>query len=256
MLLRAGRVIAALARVSPVAIAALALAPPLLAHSAESSAITLPTPGSEPWQPLVFRGIAKHTRYTLESVEGSQIVKAASDCGASGLVLPLEGIDLDRTPLLSWRWRVDRGLELADEQTQGGDDFAARVYVLFALDPARTSALQRLRGRLAKLIYGEDLPGSALNFVWTSRLAAGSQWDNPFEASAKMIALAQGAHAGWRTETVDLAARYREHLGAAIPPLLGLAIMSDSDNSCQRTEARFADFRFSNRSEVDRSDAE
>jgi hypothetical protein len=71
-----------------------------------------------------------------------------------------------------------------------------------------------------------------------------------------MIALARGAITGWRTETVDLAARYRELFDAPIPPVLALAIMSDSDNSCQRTEARFADFKFLSPSELDGQDVE
>ncbi len=71
-----------------------------------------------------------------------------------------------------------------------------------------------------------------------------------------MIALAQGANTGWRRETVDVVARYRELFGTPIPPPLGLAIMSDSDNSCQHTEARFADFKFLSPHEVDEQDAE
>jgi len=226
------------------AIAAMALAGPFTPQDAGAAEIRLPTPGSDDWQPLVFRGVANHTRYTLERFEGVETARAESNCGASGLVLPLDAIRIDRTPLLSWRWRVDRGLELSDEQTKAEDDFAARVYIMFELDPSRATTLQKLRHRLAKLIYGEVIPGSALNFVWTSRLSVGTVWDNPFAASAKMIALAQGANPGWRTETVDVVARYRELFDAPVPPLLGLAIMSDSDNSCQRTEARFADFRF------------
>jgi len=127
---------------------------------------------------------------------------------------------------------------------------------MFELDKSRASTLKRLRHRLAKLIYGKDIPGSTLNFVWTSRLPVGTVWENPFEASAKMIALAQGANAGWRRETVDVVARYREVFRAPIAPLLGLAIMSDSDNSCQRTEARFADFKFLGTRNMDRQDAE
>jgi hypothetical protein len=236
-------------------IAAMALAGPL-APQAAGVEIPLPTPGSDAWQPLVFRGIANLTRYTPESFEGLEVVKAESNCGASGLVLRLDAIRIERTPLLSWRWRVDRGLDLSEEQTKAGDDFAARVYLMFELDPARASALLRLRHRLAKLVYGESIPGSALNFVWTSRLPVGTVWDNPFVASAKMIALAQGAEPGWRTETVDVIARYRELFRAPIPPLLGLAIMSDSDNSCQRTQARFANFKFLSQSEADKRDVE
>jgi hypothetical protein len=173
-----------------------------------------------------------------------ETVRAESNCAASGLVLPLDGIDLDRTPLLSWRWRVDRGLDISDEKVKGGDDFAARVYVMFRLDPSRASTLLRLRHRVTELLYGEEVPGSALNFVWASRLAPGTVWNNPFEPSAKMIALARGAEASWRSETVDIAVRYAELFGVPAPPLLALAIMSDSDNSCQRTQARFGAFKF------------
>ncbi len=238
------------------AIAVMALAGPLAPRSAGADGIPLPKFGTDDWQPLVFRGIANQTHYTFESFEGMEVAKAESNCGASGLVLRLDAIRLDQTPLLSWRWRVDRGLDVFDEQTKAGDDFAARVYILFELDKSHASTLQRLRHRFVKLIYGKDIPGSTLNFVWTSRLPAGAVWDNPFEPSAKMIALAQGTNTGWQKETVHVAARYRELFGAPVPPLLGLAIMSDSDNSCQRTEARFADFKFLSSPEVNEQDAE
>jgi hypothetical protein len=238
------------------AIAAMALGGPLAPQPAGADEIRLSTPGSDDWRPLAFRGIANQTRYTLESFEGMEVAKAESNCGASGLVLRLDAIRLDQTPLLSWRWRVDRGLDLTQEQTKAEDDFAARVYIMFELDKSRASTLQRLRHRVAKLIYGKEVPGSALNFVWTSRLPAGTVWGNPFEPSAKMIALAQGASTGWRSETVDVVARYRELFGTPIPQPLGLAIMSDSDNSCQRTQARFAAFKFTSPHGVGEQDAE
>ncbi len=238
------------------AIAVMALGGLLGPRLAGADGIPLPTPGSDGWRPLVFRGTPNQTRYTLEVFEGMEVAKAESNCGASGLVLHLDAIRLDQTPFLSWRWRVDRGLDLSQEQTKAEDDFAARVYIMFELDKSRASILQRLRHRLAKLIYGKDIPGSALNFVWTSRLPAGTVWDNPFEPSAKMIALAQGASTSWRSETVDVVARYRELFGTPIPPAMGLAIMSDSDNSCQRTEARFADFKFMAPREVDTQNVE
>ncbi len=238
------------------AISAIALGGWLAPRVAGANEISLPTPGSDGWRPLVFRGVANQTQYALESFEGIEVARAESNCGASGLVLRLDEIDLDQTPLLSWRWRIDRGLDLSQEQSKAEDDFAARVYILFELDKSRASTLKRLRHRLAKLIYGKDIPGSALNFVWTSRLPVGTIWENPFEESAMMIALAQGANAGWRRETVDVVARYHEVFRTPIAPLLGLAIMSDSDNSCQRTEARFADFKFLGTRNVDGQDAD
>ena len=69
------------------AIAAMALGAPLAPRSAGADGFPLSTPGSDDWRPLIFRGIANQTRYTLESFEGMEVAKAESNCGASGLVL-------------------------------------------------------------------------------------------------------------------------------------------------------------------------
>ena len=121
------------------------------------------------------------------------------------------------------------------------------VYVLFRFDSSRASAFEWLRHRVGSALYGDQTPGKTLNFVWTSREKPGVFWDNPFAPDAKMIALAQGASAKWRTETVDVIEHYRRHFGSPIGDLMGLAVMTDSDNSCQTALARFADFSFSAR---------
>jgi hypothetical protein len=225
----------------------LALAAAACAARVQAAGIELPSPGSEAWQPLRLRGIERQTSYGTDPGSKGQpgTVWAVSNCSASGLVLPLDdsAIDLAETPWLHWRWRVDRGLDVSDEQTRGGDDFAARVYVMFQLD--RTpSIFARLRHRLFRSLYGDHTPGSALTFVWSSHVVPGATWDNPYAASAKMIALTRGPNAHWRSESVDVPTRYRELFGADLPPLMGIAIMSDSDDSCQNAEAGFGSFAF------------
>jgi len=209
--------------------------------------ITLPAPGSASWRPLIFRAVDRQTTYSREIHENQEFLLADSNCAASGLVLPITHVELSNTPLLSWRWRVDKPLDIPDERSKQGDDFAARVYVLFRFDPSRASAFEWLRHQVASALYEEQTPGKTLNFVWTSREKTGEVWNNPFASDAKMIALAQGASADWRTETVDVIDQYRKHFGSPIGELMGLAVMTDSDNSCQTTRARFADFYFSSR---------
>ena len=216
--------------------------------SAGSEVIPLPAPGTGPWKPLHFRSVPAATIYTPMTVEGTAAVRAESECSASALLLPLVEFDLARTPVLVWRWRIERGLAIREERTRGGDDFAARVYVLFRFDPQRATLGQRLRHRLGQVLYGEEPPGRALNFVWASRATIGAHWDSPFEASSKMIVQATGPSGDWREEAVDVASWYRALFGGSPPPLLGIALMSDSDNSCQKATATFANFRFRSRS--------
>lgn len=202
---------------------------------------TLPPPGQDGWEPLTFRSISRHTVYT-PLADGD--LRAEADCAASALVLPLAGIDLERTPVLRWRWRVDEPLQIADERSRGGDDFAARVYVMFHFQPDGASLLERIRQDLGRRWYGTELPGSALSFVWSSHEAPGSLWSNPYAAESRMIALERGPASDWREEAVDVVAAYRRAFGQAPPPPLALGIMTDADDSCQRAVARYGSFRF------------
>lgn len=207
--------------------------------------VTLPSPGRGEWRPLTFRKVPRATAYEPVTADGVAAVRAVSDCSASALYLPVEGrVDLADTPRLSWRWRITRGLSIPDERAKAGDDFAARVYLAFEFDEAEASLAARLRHGLGERLYGEKIPGGAINYVWTAREPAGARWDNPFAGESKMISLGRGPLEEWRTEDVDVAADYARLFGHPPTKLLGLAIMTDSDSSCQRAEAYYAAFRF------------
>jgi len=208
----------------------------------------LAPPGESPWEPVQFPKIERHTGYeVIENGNDASSLRSHSDCSASGYALPLSDVDLARTPRLRWRWRVQRGLQIEDERAKPGDDFAARVYVLFAYDPSRSSWLMRTLRRGAELLYGRPLPGESINYVWASRTPVGARWPNPFTDSAHMLALRSNSDredaAQWQTETVDLLADGTALLGDPLPPVEAIAIMTDSDNTCSRASAEFADFQ-------------
>ena len=207
----------------------------------------LPPPGSQGWQALAFPKIERQTRYDTVREDGGEVLHAESECSASGLLYPLQGVDLAGTPLLRWRWRIDEGLPPADERSKAGDDFAARVYVSFVFEPGRASLFERAAHGLASAVYGESMPGSSLDYVWASRARIGERWPSPYTASAQMIAASSGAPAGWREVEVDLLADYQRAFSHPAPTPLFLALMTDSDNRCLRARASYADFRFAPR---------
>ena len=99
-----------------------------------------------------FPKVEQHTRYeVLLGVAGGPTLRSVSECSASGFVLALDEFVLQETPRLSWRWRIHQGLQNEQEQLKSGDDFAARVYVIFAYDPRRYSLLERGARRVARL---------------------------------------------------------------------------------------------------------
>jgi hypothetical protein len=203
----------------------------------------LPAPGSEQWEPLRFDD-RRHTTYTRVRQGDRTVLRAESECAASGLTLSLADVDLADTPLLRWRWRVDEALDIEDERARGGDDFAARVYVLFPFEPSRATWMQRLRHGLGRTLFGVEPPGSALSFVWASRAEPGSIWVSPYGTETRLVALTRSRSVAWRSEAVDVGHQYRIAFGREAPTPLALGIMTDADDSCQRAVAHYADFRF------------
>lgn len=217
------------------------------ARVATTRVVALPDPGEPAWEPVTFPRIARHTLYTTHEDASGPFLRSRSDCAASGRALPVADVDLATTPRLSWRWRVRVPTAIADERGKGGDDFAARVYVLFAYDPERASWLERAARLAARHLYGRELPGEAINYVWTHGTPAGERWTNPFSDRAQMVALRQGPAAdpeAWQTEVVDLRADGRALLGSPLPAITAIALMTDSDNACGRASADFAGFRW------------
>lgn len=175
------------------------------------------------WRPHGFKG---ETRYAVTGKDGEPALAARCDGTASGLFLE-RPVDLRRTPILEWRWRVDAlPAAGAPETSRAGDDFAARLYAV------RDGGVLRWRTR-------------ALNYVWTRGQERGADWPNPFAAQAHMVALRNAGDAGrWHVERRDLRADFRRFHGLDLDTLDAVAIMTDCDNTGGRAEAWYGSIRF------------
>jgi hypothetical protein len=186
------------------------------------------------WKPLYFPKIEKHTVYSIESKDGEHYLRAESTASASGLLYK-ETFNLYDYPRMRWRWKISNVYEKGDGRTKAGDDYPIRTYVLFEYDPAKAGALDRIKYGLAKAIYGEYPPHSALTYVWSS-----VPWDqriiaSPHSDKVKMIALESGTKkvGTWQEEEVNILEDYRKAFGAEPPAKASLGIMNDSDNTAE-----------------------
>jgi hypothetical protein len=173
------------------------------------------------WSEKSFRG---HTRYTPVTDEGRSALKAESRASASGLVFPV-AFDPKAYPRIAWSWKVARALASGDERSKGGDDYAARIYVIFP-----SGLFWRTR---------------ALNYVWAGRQPAGSVWPNAFTSNARMLAVESGdGKAGrWVDEVRDLRADFRRAFGEEPPEAGAVAIMTDTDNAGGEATAWYGPIR-------------
>ena len=175
------------------------------------------------WEEKVFKG---ETSYETVRHDGRTVVRATSRGTASGLYLRRR-IDLDKTPILRWSWRVDATLGDIDERTRAGDDYSARVYVI------RSHPVLLWRTR-------------AVNYVWASTMAAGETWPNAYTDSSRHVAVRSGdAFAGrWVEERRDVRADFRELFGESVRYVDAVAIMTDTDNTGGRAVAYYGDITF------------
>ncbi len=130
-----------------------------------------------------------------------------------------EEIDVRKTPVLAWRWRVAALPTGGDERKKETGDSAAGVYVVFG---------------------GWPIPNT-IKYVWSSTLPQGTRLESPFAGQTKIVVLRSGmANAGqWVGERVNVLEDYRTFFGKDPDPAKGIGILSDSDNTKSRSVADY-----------------
>jgi hypothetical protein len=174
------------------------------------------------WQEKVFKG---RTEYRVVSEGTGHVLRAESRGAASGLILENE-IDLKEFPVLSWRWKVENILEKGDASRKEGDDYAARIYVIFPhwFFPKTRS----------------------INYIWANKLPQGEIVPNPFTSNAMMVAVESGEEkvGEWVAESRNVHADYRAIFGEDPPEAGAVAIMTDTDNTGGSAVAWYDDIEF------------
>lgn len=175
------------------------------------------------WEDKSFQG---KTEYMVVDTGTGPVVRAVSHGSASGLFRKMT-VDLQRTPLLHWSWRIENILDNDRERSKAGDDYVARIYVVFS----GGAFFWRTR---------------ALNYVWSSHQEVGSVWPNAYTGNAVMVAQRSGdAHAGrWVTESRNVLADAQRLLGPRYTHIDAIAIMTDTDDTGQQAVAYYGDIYF------------
>jgi hypothetical protein len=194
------------------------------------------------WEPLVFPNIKRQTTYTLIREKASTVIRADSDASASGLIHAIR-IDANRYPILQWKWKINHVLDKGDLTRKQGDDYAARIYVAFVFEPTKVTWWERFKHNSADFFAGKELPGSALNYIWANKAPKETIADNPYAPSAKMIAVQSGCErcGQWVTEERNIVEDYSHAFGRQPPQIIGIAIMTDTDNTQEKVTAYYGD---------------
>ena len=161
------------------------------------------------WRRKSFKGT---TEYTWTKEGNRAYVRATSKGSASGLYYRIE-YDPQQYPYITWQWKVDTIIAGGDATKKSGDDYGARVYVVF---PAFFFWNTR-----------------AINYIWANKLPKDEMIPNPYTSNNIMISVESGrAETGkWLTETRNVYEDYKRFFGQEPPKVGAIAIMTDSDNT-------------------------
>jgi len=149
--------------------------------------------------------------------------------------------------ILRWGWKGERLPPGADTTQRATDDAIARIYVTFRHPPERLTAAQRAIDEMMRTRYGDAPPHATLLYVWDNRAAAGTSKRNAYTDRVHNFVVESGSarHSQWLAYERDIAADYRTAFGEAPPPVIGVALMTDADNTVTSAVAYYGDISLS-----------
>jgi len=194
------------------------------ANADETGVFRLDTSSLAGWESKSFKGM---TNYRIVQDNGRSAIQGHSKAAASGLIRKVN-LDPSRFRYLHWSWKVDRTIEKGFEKTKAGDDYAARVYVVF---PGRFFWQTR-----------------AINYIWANHLSRGETVPNAYTANAVMVAVESGPEktGQWVNEIRDVYTDYRRLFGEEPREIGAIAIMTDTDNTSSEANGWYTDIYISN----------
>ena len=173
------------------------------------------------------RGADNKTTYSVGSNENGNYLKAIADNAASGLGKEIK-IDLNRTPFINITWKIEKDIPGIDETAKKGHDFAARVFVI-------------------KKTGATALSNRAINYVFSSNQDVGNNSPSPYTKKSidKVLATTKTNLNEWVTVKANVKEDFKKFHNLDVNELDGIAIMSDTDNSKQKSITYYQNIYFS-----------
>ncbi|NND37453.1 MAG: DUF3047 domain-containing protein, partial [Gammaproteobacteria bacterium] len=114
-------------------------------------------------------------------------------------------------------------------------------YALFDYEPGRLPFGTRWKLRLARLLYGKQVPAAAVCYVPSDDVPPETILPSAYTDRVRMIVVDGVAPGEWRSFERDVAADFAAAFGEEAPGLAGIAIAIDTDDTGADARARFGD---------------
>jgi len=197
------------------------------------------------WKPLTFPKIPRHTTYMLVKDDSTMAVKAVSEAASSGITREIK-INPREYPIVQWRWKVMNVFSKGDVFRKDGDDYPARLYITFEYEPNKVGFFEKAGREAYRMIYGQQLPLGAINYIWESKAPVGTVTPSTYTKQSMMFVLESGKEKlnAWVSEERNVYEDYKKAFGEEPPMINGVAVMTDTDNTLETATAYYGDIVF------------
>jgi hypothetical protein len=140
---------------------------------------------------------------------------------------------------VQFSWKVPALIANADMALRDADDSPVRLVLVFEGDRSKFSTKNAMLSELAHTLTGEPMPYATLMYVWCNTRAPGSVIVNPRTDRIRKLVVESGAGRlnQWLDYRRDIAADFKAAFGEPPGALLGVGIMTDTDNTRSETQA-------------------
>lgn len=168
--------------------------------------------------------------YSVQAAGGKKFLHADAR-GLSVQISYEKEWNLRDFPMLRWQWRAVTFPTGSNERVKSGNDSVLGLYVVL-------SGLPFVK---------------TIKYIWSDTLPAGMELDSPYSSGTKMVVLRSGRALAdtWVTEERDVLSDYERLFGRKekSPKAIGIAILTDADNTKSQAIGDYAEISILARSE-------
>lgn len=143
-------------------------------------------------------------------------------------------------------------MSTADILQRDAEDSPARLILGFDGDKETLTFADQILFETARVFTGHDFPYATLMYVWESKTPVGTVIDSRRSGRIKIIVAANGNDGvgQWHEFTRNIAEDYEKAFGEKPGKLIGVGVLTDTDDTGETVEAWYGDIRLINRRRI------
>lgn len=198
------------------------------------------------WVPLIILHTKKQTQYQLVTDDGKTVLHAHATASSSAMMHEVN-LDPTKRPWITWQWKIAELLKSADNTQRATEDSPVRIILGFDGDKETLPFTDQILFETAKLVTGHDFPYATLMYIWENHLPVGTVIRSTHSGRIKMMVTASGPRGigQWQQFSRNIVDDYEKAFGEKPGRLIGVGVLTDTDNTGETVDAWYGDIRLS-----------